>query len=48
MKKDYFTSIEADFTTAEFDRMAKSQGVYSMTSGFNYSDTQNYLLASLR
>lgn len=32
----------SDFFTADFDRMAKSQGIYSMTKGFNHADTLTY------
>lgn len=37
-QKDITAEIYLDFSK-DFDRMAKSQGIYSLTKGFNQADT---------
>lgn len=37
-KKNITAEIYLDFST-NFDRMAKSQGIYELTKGFNQADT---------
>lgn len=39
----YFTNPEWDFS-ADFDNMAKRQGIFSITRGFNIQDTRNKFL----